>query len=382
MNEVRIILVCRKTILSGTASILVQSGIPISLSYILTTTKKHAETGQPVYAPAPRVMSVFGFVTLKEATVGISVGPNPSARADGTLLYWIGVNLDIEDRKQAEFYLAEGQRLARSGSWAFNAAGFDYWSPELFRIYGLDPSGKAPTVEEYMELVHPDDRKFVAETIQKMFAEGRGFDFTKRIVRPDGEIRRVRCVGSPATHVGPVQEFVGTGMDVTDHELLTQELGRSEAYLAEAQRLSHTGSFGWKPDTDEIIWSDEAYRIFEYDQAVMPTIDLLVQRVHPEDRADFQSVIERASRGAPDFEHFYRLLLPAEFLALQAQLPSWALHALLWSQKLKLSRSTRTASRSQILPNRTSILTVCDRPKFRQLSETSAFSALALLYFQ
>src|SRR5713101_7890805 len=95
----------------------------------------------------------------------------PVRASDGTLLYWIGVNLDIEDGKQTEFYLAEGQRLARTGSWAFNAAGFYYWSPELFRIYGLDPSGKPPTVEEYIELVHPDDREFVAETIQKMFAE-------------------------------------------------------------------------------------------------------------------------------------------------------------------------------------------------------------------
>jgi PAS domain S-box-containing protein len=234
----------------------------------------------------------------------------PVRASDGTLLYWIGVNLDIEDRKQAELYLAEGQRLAHTGSWAFNAAGFDYWSPELFRIYGLDPSGKPPTLEEYMELVHPDDREFVAEAIQKMFAEGRGFDFTKRIVRPDGETRRVRCVGVPATHGGAVQQFIGTGMDVTEHDLLTQELGRREAYLAEAQRLSHTGSFGWKPDTGEIIWSAETHRIFEYDPAITPTIDLVAQRAHPEDRADVQSVIERASRGALDFEHAYRLLLP------------------------------------------------------------------------
>src|SRR6476620_2249845 len=99
-------------------------------------------------------------------------------------------------------------------------------------------------------------------------------------------------------------------MDVTEHELLTQELRRREAYLAEAQRLSHTGSFGWKPDTGEIIWSDETYRIFEYDRAVMPTIDLVAQRVHLEDRADFQSVIDGASGGTPTFEHAYRLLLP------------------------------------------------------------------------
>src|SRR6266853_686879 len=234
----------------------------------------------------------------------------PVRASDGTLLYWIGVNLDIEDRKQTEFYLAEGQRLARTGSWAFNAAGFDYWSPELFRIYGLDPSGKAPTVEEYVELVHPDDREFVAETIQKMFAEGRGFDFTKRIVWPDGEIRRVRCVASPATHAGAVEEFVGTGIDVTEYELLTQELRRREAYLAEAQRLSHTGSFGWDVSNGEINWSEETFRIFELEPKTKITTDLIVQRTHPDDRQTVQQVLERASTERKEFALEHRLLMP------------------------------------------------------------------------
>jgi formate hydrogenlyase transcriptional activator len=65
----------------------------------------------------------------------------PVRAADGTLLYWIGVNLEIDERKQIEFYLAEGQRLAHTGSWVFNSAGFEYWSSELFQIHGLDPTG-------------------------------------------------------------------------------------------------------------------------------------------------------------------------------------------------------------------------------------------------
>ena len=171
MNEVRITLVSRKTILSGTASILAQSGIPISLCYILTTTKRHVESGQPCLRTGCAGQVSFRVRNAEGGYRWHLSRAEPVRASDGTLLYWIGVNLDIEDRKQAELYLAEGQRLAHTGSWAFNAAGFDYWSPELFRIYGLDPSGKAPTIEEYMELVHPDDREFVAETIQKMFAE-------------------------------------------------------------------------------------------------------------------------------------------------------------------------------------------------------------------
>jgi PAS domain S-box-containing protein len=155
----------------------------------------------------------------------------PVRASDGTLLYWIGINLDIEDRKQAEFYLGEGQRLAHMGSWTFNADGFDYWSPELFRIHGLDSNRKAPTVDEYMALVHPEDREFVAQAIQKMLADQRGFDFTKRIVWPDGEIRHVRCVGTAATHGGTFGGFLGTGMDVTAQEELTKALRKSEEEL-------------------------------------------------------------------------------------------------------------------------------------------------------
>jgi PAS domain S-box-containing protein len=81
----------------------------------------------------------------------------------GQIVKWCGSIIDIEDRKQAEeqprgsnrelqrseFYLAEGQRLAHLGSWAFDPSGFDYWSPELFRMHGLDPARKPPTVHEY-----------------------------------------------------------------------------------------------------------------------------------------------------------------------------------------------------------------------------------------
>jgi PAS domain S-box-containing protein len=155
----------------------------------------------------------------------------PVRARDGILLYWIGINLDIEDRKQAEFYLGEGQRLAHMGSWAFNAAGFDYWSPELFRIHGLDPNRKAPTIDEYMALAHPEDREFVAQAIKKILADHRSFDFTKRIVRPDGEIRHVRCVGVLATQEGTIRRFVGTGMDVTEQEQLIEALRKSEEEL-------------------------------------------------------------------------------------------------------------------------------------------------------
>src|SRR3979490_1683296 len=89
---------------------------------------------------------------------------------------------------------------------------------------------------------------------------------------------------------------------------------RNETYLAEAQRLSHTGSFGWKPSTDEIIWSEETFRIFQYDRTMSPTVELIVQRVHPEDAALVKETIERASQDGKDFDFEHRLLMPDGFI--------------------------------------------------------------------
>ena len=91
---------------------------------------------------------------------------------------------------------------------------------------------------------------------------------------------------------------------------VNEQLRRSEAYLAEAQRLSHTGSFGWRPSTGEITWSEETFRIFQYDRTTTPDLGLVLQRVYPEDASLVKQTIERASRGDKDFELEHRLLMP------------------------------------------------------------------------
>jgi predicted ATPase/signal transduction histidine kinase len=91
-----------------------------------------------------------------------------------------------------------------------------------------------------------------------------------------------------------------------------ENLRRSEAYLSEAQTLSHTGSFGWRPCSGAIYWTEETFRIFEYDPASTPTLELLLPRVHPEDLAAFRQVVERASEDGQDFAHEYRLRMPDE----------------------------------------------------------------------
>jgi signal transduction histidine kinase len=89
-----------------------------------------------------------------------------------------------------------------------------------------------------------------------------------------------------------------------------EELRRSEAFLAEGQRLSSTGSFSWKVMTDEITWSEQLYRIFEFDHGTQVTFELIDTRIHPEDVPLLHDTIERARGAGTDFEDEYRLQMP------------------------------------------------------------------------
>ena len=99
--------------------------------------------------------------------------------------------------------------------------------------------------------------------------------------------------------------------DIAERKRAEEELRRSEAYLAEAQRLSHTGTFGWIVSSGEIFWSEETFRIFEYDRATQPSVERVLQRVHPEDKALVQQLIDRASQDGKDLELEYRVLVPS-----------------------------------------------------------------------
>jgi PAS domain S-box-containing protein len=98
--------------------------------------------------------------------------------------------------------------------------------------------------------------------------------------------------------------------DITERKQSEEELRRSEAFLAEAQHLSSTGSFSWRAATEEITWSRQLYCIFEFDQDIPVTLDLVLTRVHPEDKSALHDMIRRARGTGDDYEFEYRLQLP------------------------------------------------------------------------
>jgi PAS domain S-box-containing protein len=243
--------------------------------------------------------------------------------ASGRPYKLFGTVQDITDRKRAEealkqsqFYLSEGQRLAHMGSWASNDLGIRwsddlgiYWSEEVYKIYGLDPQNGPPTLTQYLATIHPDDRASMAETIRVMHEQRSGCDVTKRIVRPDGELRYVRCVGVPVFAGGVFKAFHGTTMDVTEHELLTRELRRERAYLTEAQSLTHTGSWACNLLTREIFHSsDENARLYGFDpsQGAIP-FDRFYNAILAEDEVALRAKLENAIREGADYDVEFRI---------------------------------------------------------------------------
>jgi PAS domain S-box-containing protein len=148
-------------------------------------------------------------------------------------------------------------------------------------------------------------------------------EITAELLRTDrweGELVHTKKDGTQATVASrwsvqrdargrPVATFE-TNNDITERKRAEDALRRSDAYLKEAQRLSLTGSFGWKVSSGEVFWSEESFSIFGYDRTTKPTLELIIQRTHPTDTARVRQLIDRAMRDGKDWELEHQLLMP------------------------------------------------------------------------
>jgi PAS domain S-box-containing protein len=221
-----------------------------------------------------------------------------------------------EELRRSETYLAEGQRLSQTGSWAWNHPTRDkvYWSKEEFRIYGFNPEMATAPYREALQRIHPEDRAKYDSSIETAIREKRDFELELRIVLPDKSMKYLYIIGHPVLNEsGEVVQFIGTTMDVTERKKAEEKLRESEAYLAEAQRLSHTGSWAWSPVTDGLrYWSEECFRMLGFDpHGGVPPREQFIQRIHPDDRAMFRERLDRANREKADYDLEFRYILPS-----------------------------------------------------------------------
>jgi PAS domain S-box-containing protein len=160
--------------------------------------------------------------------------------------------------------------------------------------------------------VHPDDLPGVLEARRKSIEAGHIYDVEHRCRRADGAYRWFQVRGLPVRNrQGSITSWYLLLSDIEERKRAEDKLRRSEDFLAEGQRLTLTGSFSWKVATDEITWSEQLYRIYEFDVGVPVTLELIRTRVHPED----VSLIEKMKMVAEaeshnDFEWRWRLKMP------------------------------------------------------------------------
>jgi PAS domain S-box-containing protein len=183
-----------------------------------------------------------------------------------------------------------------------------YWNRGAEELYGWKQAEAAGKItHQLMQTIFPMPlEKITAELLRDGRWEGELVhtkkDGTQAIVASRWSVQ-------PDAQGRPVA-ILETNNDITQRKQAEEALRRSDAYLAEAQRLSLTGSFGWKVSSGELFWSEESFRIFGYDRTTKPSLELLIQRTHPTDIARVRQLIDRASRDGRDWELEHQLLMP------------------------------------------------------------------------
>jgi PAS domain S-box-containing protein len=220
---------------------------------------------------------------------------------------------EAEVRELAKGLEAKVRRLVEA-----NVVGIVMWNLEgaitgandaFLRMVQYDREDLASGRVRWTDLTPAEWRSHDEEAVADLRANGSFQPFEKEYFRKDGS--RVPVLLGGALFEGSGKEGVAFVLDLSEQKRAERALRRSEAFLAEGQRLSQTGSFSWRVATDEITWSEQLYRIYEFESGVPVTLELIRTRVHPEDMSLTERLKNDQARGvANDVEWQYRLLMP------------------------------------------------------------------------
>jgi PAS domain S-box-containing protein len=284
---------------------------------------------------------------------------SPFRDASGSIVKWYGVNTDIDDRKRAETNLAREKHLLEmiaSGSPVRDVLGalckmveeagpgcycdvhpIDWSGPSIEYsvapslpasytdpIAGLSLSGDAlpcaiaahQKVQVVAEDMDTDPRWHDSFARVHVLEHGLRSVWSTPIYAKDGRVLGTLCLyqSQPASPSPQHQSLIAHATHLAsiaiERSRTEAALRRSEAFLAEGQHLARMGNFSWHVATGEITWSEQLYRIFEFDPGDLVTLELIASRVHPEDMPLMADMVERATRGESDFEYQHRIVLP------------------------------------------------------------------------
>ena len=242
---------------------------------------------------------------------------SPLRDSNGRIVRWYNLLIDIDERKRAEQALATNERGLKlitdtipALAWSARPDGSaDFFNQHYLEFVGL--SAEQADGWGWTAAVHADDVNDLAATWQRILASGTTGEAEARLRRHDGEYRWFLFRANPLRDdTGAIVKWYGVNTDVDDLKRAEVGLRRSEAFLAEGQRLARIGNFVWHLGTGDVSWSDEVYRMFEFELGTKVTLKLISSRVHPEDLHMLNDLVERAGRGESYFEYEHRLLMP------------------------------------------------------------------------
>ena len=234
----------------------------------------------------------------------------------GEPLRMVGFTSDVTRRKTIEeelrrsaAFLAQAQQLSRTGSFSWRVATNEItWSSELYRIYEFDP-GTTISLDLIRTRVHPEDLTLYERMVEQAQNGADDFEWQYRLLMPDQSIKYLHAVARATRNYDGQLEYLAAVQDITRRKLREEELRRSEAFLAEGQHLARMGNLWWRVRTNEIVWSEPMYRIFEFEPGTTVTLERIASSVHPDDMPSLSDMIERAERGE-DFEYEHRIVMP------------------------------------------------------------------------
>ncbi len=178
----------------------------------------------------------------------------------------------------------------------------------FLRMLGYSREDLISGLLRWPDLTPPDWRYRDVLAVAELKSTGTLQPYEKEYFRKDGD--RVPVLHGAALFEGSENGGVAFVLDLSEPKRAEEALRRSEAYLAQAQSLSRTGSFWWKVSSGELVWSDEAFRVMGYDRTALPSVELVFNRVHPEDIQMVQDMVSRAAREGTNLDFEHRLLMP------------------------------------------------------------------------
>ena len=210
-------------------------------------------------------------------------------------------------------YLAEAQRLSHTGSFGWDPERAALrWSAETFRIFEYDPF-VTPTVEHVLGRVHPEDLMLVEQAIARAMLNPTDLELDHRLLMPDGRVKHVHVVARWMAADSGAPEMIGAVMDVSEARRAAAELSRSEAYLQQAERLTHTGTWAHRiGHSDALYVSEETCRILGVDPALRSryTATLMRERMHPADLPRLDAMMIEAVRTRSPYNVSHRIVRP------------------------------------------------------------------------